>query len=473
MAVDTYATGDDRVQIRLGNDTVRSCTFYDVITGIFNQPSTFAVSLGDGSTTANLIFRITPNLPFQILVNDAAQFSGYTEGRASHGTGESGSELAVHGRSILAKLLTDIEKEESFNAATHAQLIQKALEDYEVFKPFLIGQHPSIISSNEVIRQTRSKSKVTSSGTDDWTDILAQSAGNQGDAYPVLRTKLAEKVIDLIRRHLETVGLFMWDSPTGDIVVGRPNAQQPAIGRIWRTLSGGIKAGNILGHTWREDWAHRYSEIVIFGKTTGRKYTRHTTEGSFSDPDVTALGFNRKKVLRDVNVTSVAHASAIARKHLAAGRREALHLEYTVRGHSAPNILHGGTMVWAPDTVVEVVDDALGYEQNFYVESVHLHRGHDGTWTKLKLVELDTLIFGSDESLAPTTTTTTTSTSTPQTKTYQLPADETPAELSVILYGNDSHAQELLSMNQSSATWDSSRNQFVFPADSTITYVQR
>lgn len=473
MAVETYARGDDRVQIRLGNDTVRACTMYDVRTGVFNQPSTFSTSLGDGTSVANLIKRVPPNTAFQILVGSAPQFSGFTEGRASEGGPNAGSELRIHGRSILAKLLTDIEKEQSFNAATHLQLVQKALADYEVFKPFRPGVHPDVLTSNAAIRKTRSKSNVSSSGKDDWIDVVSQTAGNQGDAYPVLRAKLAEKVLDLLRRHLETVGMFLWDSPTGDIVVGRPNATQPPIARLVRRITDRAQSSSIVSHAWNEDWSHRYSRVDIFGKTTGRKYTRHTTSGDFTDQEVIDLGFRRVKVLRDVHVTSPAHAVAIAKKHLAAGRREALHLEYTVRGHSMTNIITGGTAIWAPDTVVDIEDDVLGLSGNYYIESVRFRRDRQGTRTVLRLMEPDALIFGSDDSFATPANGASASSAaaTPKAKTFNVLADMTLLDLSLALYGDTKHTQAIYDMNASVLQWNRFSEQFIAPADSVITYI--
>lgn len=395
MAVDTYATGDDRVQLRFGDQTLKTCTSYEIKTGIFEQPSTFSAQLGDGSMAAALIKKYPANAPFQCLVGGAPQFSGYIEGRQSGGSATQGTELRLHGRSILAKLLTDLEKESSFNAKTHRELIEKALEDLIIVKPFSNGARPSVLASNAEARQLRTSSDVKAFDPDDWTAVLTQPAGDEGDAYRVLRTKLAEKYLDLIRRHLNTVGLFPWDSPTGDIIIGRPNFRQPPIARIHRIL-GRVATSNIEKHRYFEDYAQRFSEIVIYGKTTGRKYNRSTTSGAFVDEAINNLGIRKVKVLRDVSVTSIAHAEAIAKKHLAEGRRKSFMLEYTVRGHSTENILKGGTVVWAPDMVVDVVDQELGLSAPYYLENCTYTRNGGGTHTKLRLLELDSLIFGAD-----------------------------------------------------------------------------
>lgn len=394
MATDTYATGDDRVQVRILNDTVHICSSYDVSSGIFNQPSTFGAQLGDGSLTAKLLKQYPANTPFQLLVGGAPQFSGYIEGRGSEGSATQGTELRLHGRSILAKLLTDLEKEASFNGKTHRELVEKAISDLLIIKPFTSGP-PSVLSSNADARKARTSSNIAAYDADDWNSILEQPAGNEGDAYPVLRTKLAEKYLDLIRKHLRTVGLFIWDSPAGDIIIGRPNFRQKPSARIHR-LIGRVPTSNIERHRYFEDYSHRFSEVVIYGKTTGRKYNRTTVSGAFVDEAINNLGIRKVKVLRDVNVTSIAHAEAIAKQHLAAGRRASFTLEYTVRGHSTANILTGGTMVWAPDMVVDIVDEELGLSSSYYLENCRYTRNLSGTHTTLKLLEIDSLIFGAD-----------------------------------------------------------------------------
>jgi len=473
MAVDTYADGDDRVQIRFGDQTLTTCTSYDVKTGIFDQPSTFSARLGDGSTMASLLKRFPANTPFQLLIGGAPQFSGYTEGRASSGSANQGAELDVHGRSILAKLLTDLEKEASFNAKTHRELVEQALNDLEIVKPFSNGARPSVLSSNGPARRQRSNlATIKAFDPDDWTDVLTKPAGNEGDSYQVLRTKLAEKYLDLIRKHLDTVGLFPWDSPAGDIVIGRPNWRQPPAARLIRTI-GRVATSNIEQHHFREDFSQRFSEVSIYGKTHGRKYDKHTVSGAFTDDEMVNLGIHKVKVLRDVRVTSIAHAEAIAKKHLAAGRRAAFTLEYEVRGHSTVNAQGTGSIIWTPDIVVDIVDEELGLANNYYLESCRYTRDSKGTHTTLRFVEIETLVFGDDDGPpnAISASNTSGNGTTPGQKSYFVAADMTVTDLSLILYADTNHTADLLSLNPTVFQFNKFREVYVAPADSTIVYI--
>lgn len=471
MAIDTYASGDDRVQIRTGDNTLTTCTSYDVKTGIIDQPSTFSLRIGDGSLAAKLLKTYPANTAFQLLIGGAPQFSGYTEGRSSSGSANQGSELDIQGRSILAKLLSDLEKEASFNAKTHRELVEQALSDLDIIKPFSNGKRPDVLSSNGSARRQRSNlATIKAYDADDWTDILMQPAGNEGDGYQVLRTKLAEKYFDLLRKHLDTVGLLLWDSPAGDIVVGRPNWRQAPSARLIRQL-GRVATSNIEGHHFREDYSQRLSEVAIYGRTHGRKYNKYTVSGAFTDDEMVNLGIHRVKVLRDVNVTSIAHAEAIAKKHLAASRRAAFTLEYQVRGHSTDST-HGGSLIWTPDIVVDVVDEELGLSDKYYVEGCRYTRDAHGTHTTLKLLEVQTLIFGDDNG-PPNgiSSSSSTSTTTPGQKTYFVAADFTVTDLSLILYADTNHTADLLSLNPTVFEFNRVRDAYVAPADSTIVYV--
>lgn len=480
MAIDTYAVGDDRVQIRTDDDTLHLCTSYDVKTGVFDQPSTFSVRLGDGSTSAALLRRFPPNSPFQLLVGGKPQFSGYVEGRASNGSANQGTEIDLHGRSILAKLLTDLEKEASFNGKTHRELVEKALKDLEIVKPFSHGERPAVLASNTEARKARSGTNINAYDADDWTAILSQPAGNEGDTYPVLRTKLAEKYLDLIRKHLDTVGMFPWDSPTGDIIIGRPNWRQKPAARIVRKL-GRVPSSNIESHRFREDYSHRYSEIAVYGKTHGRKYNKYTVSGAFTDDEAIVFGIHKVKVLRDVNVTSIAHAEAVAKKHLAAGRRAAFLLEYKLRGHTTENVLTGGQLVWTPDITVDVVDDELGISGTYYLESCRYSRAHDGTHTTIRLLELSTLIFGDDDgpkggiSKKANVSAVIHDLAALQ-RSYYVANDTSLTDLSLQLYGDTKHIADITALNPTAFQPANphvihSPDGFYVPGGTTILYV--
>ena len=392
---DSLGGVDDQVTLKLGyatDNTIAIAENYEVRLGVFEQPSSFSLRVGDGDQAREILKKYPKGSPFQLLIGGQPQFSGYTDG-FSGDDGSGATEITFEGRDILAPLCDDeIDKEESFEGHTHLELAQKAIARLKLLKPFE-ADPPSVLSSNTSNRRRLTGANVVAL-EDDSEKQLLELAGSQGDEYPIVRTKLAERMIRLLQRHFDSVGLFMWADAFGDIVVGAPNTKQPPLWRIERRR-GATPTSSVRRAHHRDSYKERYSEVVIFGKSTGHKYARTTVSGGFVDQELVKAGIIKKRVLRDVNVTSVAHAQHLAKKELASFRRKAWKLEYTVSGHSAPCLLTGGQTraVWAPDTMVDVFDDEYGLSGSYWIEQV-IHRRNPKTTTTLTLLPPEILVFG-------------------------------------------------------------------------------
>lgn len=391
----TLGAANDRVTIELGNATnnvVVNSTSYEVTRGIFDQPSEFALRLGTGDIVRKLIQQYPKGSPFRLSVGGQTQFTGYTDGFDCDDNGHA-TEIAFLGRDVLASICdSEIEKEESFNADTHRALCEKAIARVDLLKPFETDR-PAIISSNSANR-IQSTGQNIIAAEDSSEKQLLQIAGSTGDAYTVLRTHVGETVINLLKRHLDAAGLFVWAAASGDIVVGVPNSKQPPLYRLVRRR-GGAPTSNVIGARYRDSNRYRYSEVVIVGKTSGHKYSSSTVKGTYTDSEVINSGITKIRVLRNLDVTSIAHAEHLAKKELASCRRRGFYFEYTVAGHSAPCLLTNGKTraVFAPDTVVEVDDDEYGIHGNMWIESV-THRRSPHTTTTIRMLSPDVLIFG-------------------------------------------------------------------------------
>lgn len=391
----TLGATNDRVHLVMGfssNAEVFICESYDIRMGVFDVPNEFSIRLGSGDLARQLLAAYPNGSPFKIVVGGQTQFQGYTDGfDASDSDG--GTEVTFEGRDILASVCdTEIEKEESFEAATHLQLVQKAIAKVNLIKPFEVDP-PIVISSNAANRIQITGQNVVAQSDSSEKELL-QTAGSSGDTFTVLRTHLGETLINLLRRHLDSAGLFIWAGASGDIVVGVPNSKQPPLYSVVRKR-GSDRTSNVVSAHYRNTLKGRYSEVVIYGKTTGRKFARTTIKGAYTDDEVVNAGISRVRVLRNAEVTSTAHAEHLAKKELASCRRKAFRLEYTIAGHSMPCLLTGGKTraVVAPDTVVSVDDDEYNLHGNFWVESVRHHRSPH-TQSTMNLLSPDVLIFG-------------------------------------------------------------------------------
>lgn len=394
----TLGAANDVVTIELGlapNNTLAVCTGYDVQMGIFDQPSAFSVRTGTGDLARELLAKYPNGTPFRLNVGGQAQFTGYTDGFDANDGGGDGTEISFEGRDILAALCdTEIEKEESFQAASHVELIRKAIERVGLLKPFELDP-PSVVGSNKANRAKITGANIVAPGDSSEAELL-QIAGSKGDSYVVLRTHLGETLMNLLRRHLDAAGLFIWAAASGDIVVGVPNSKQAPLYHLIRRR-GSTPTSNVIRARYHNTFRPRYSEVVIYGKTTGRKFSRSTVKGAYTDDEVVSAGISKVRVLRNMDVTSTAHAEHLAKKELAACRRRGFMFEYTVAGHSAPNLFTNGRTraVFAPDTVVTVDDDEFGLHGNFWIESVS-HRRTPFTTTTIRMLSPDVLIFGDD-----------------------------------------------------------------------------
>lgn len=386
--------GAEECRIQVGDFPINTFTEYEVRLGVFDQPCAFSMSLGSGELASSLLPRLRYNSPFQLTIAGRRQFAGYTDGFQLN-VKSSATEVTVFGRDIVARLSDSFhEKDASYVAASHRDVIEKALIELDVVKPFSGGARPTIIGSNAETRYSRTGNNGLADN-DEYETELQRPVGTVGNAVVTLRAKTGERWLDLILRHLKQDGLFIWSSTNGDLIVGRPNYHQAPCVRIIRARDQFPRINTVLSTRYRVDLKPMYSEVAIYGRTSGKKYARTTAKGAYTDDVLVDQGVHKVLVLHDVDVTSTASAEAIARRHLSEGRREGFLLEYEFAGHTATGI-GGGTIVWGPDIVVDVQDDELGIHESMWVESVTHRRKNGGTTSTIRLLSADALIF-SDE----------------------------------------------------------------------------
>lgn len=385
--------GGDGCILQVGQYPVNIATGYEVRIGFFDQPCSFALSLGSGELIRDLVQRFRWNSPFAIYIAGRQQFAGYTDGFDVKSM-DNTSELQVRGRDILGRFADSFhERDASYTASTHRDVIEKSLEELDITIPFA-GVRPTIASSNAETRYVRSGSPEAADN-DEWGTELEKPVGTVGNAVVTLRAKLGERWLDLVLRHLKQDGLFIWSDPYGNLVVGRPNYKQAPCARIVRARGQWPRKSNVKSVRYGVDLKPRYSEVAIYGRTSGKKFARTTASGAYTDDALVNEGVHKVLVIRDADVTSTAAAEAMARRHLSEGRRDGFTLEYEMAGHTVKGV-SGETIVWSPDTVVQVDDDELGIHENLWIESVTHSLSNRGAISKLKLLTADALIF-SDE----------------------------------------------------------------------------
>lgn len=393
---------DDRVRLVLGSDDVHIAESYEVRIGVFNQPTSFSLRLGNADTAAKIIQRYPPKSPFQLYIGDVRQQTGELDGPSSKGTG--GTNVTVKGRDMLARLHDDhISDERSFKDATYIGLAQKQLEAVG------LGDIP-IAGTNRANRQIRAGIRLVELAPGRTVDqILTEagsSAGGTGETtiiHQEILARLNERRYEFLLRHLQLAGLFFWAAADGTFVLSEPNANQRPMGAIIRRLGQSRLETNIIDHDWQNDTTHRFTEYSVYGHGGGKKGGHAKALGVFVDDEMFSWGFQKKKVWHAQNARTQAQGEFLARRMAAEDRRNGWQLKYTMSGHTTASLGGGERAVWTPDTVVRVIDEILGIDAEMYVAEC-LYRRNPQTTTDITLLRIPDLVFGPGEFPEGTTT---------------------------------------------------------------------
>jgi prophage tail gpP-like protein len=420
---------DDRVRLILGGQETVIVESYEVSIRYLQVPSAFSVELGSGTLlAADLQSQYPPNTPFRLNVGPSVtQFAGVIDGYDGHG---GTTQIIFRGRDPMAQLVDDmIQTERSFTNATYADIARAAIEgagikgyslvlDATAQRAAVTGV-PVVDSWVEVPDATQA---VTSAAQGAATAAAAAASGTPlglvaasvptPDALPVIKMVTAHPIQAkagfswhaFAHKELERVGLFLRAGvdPQGQdanvFLLSVPSANQPPLCGLVNQR-GAPRANNavtVLSAHYKNDTAGRHAEYIVLGRAGGGDQGRQRIEGHFVDTEMQGWGFTKHYVHVDHNAKSNAQAVFLARRRCAEARRKGWTLRYTVRGHTAP-VLRNPTLraVWAPDTVVRVVDDEHAIAGDFWIEGVTFRGSSShGTTTELTLMRPQDLVFG-------------------------------------------------------------------------------
>lgn len=360
----------DRVKVKLGiEQDVRIVERYNFHSSIFQQPSAFTAILSGGHGAADVIKRYPPG-PIKgvsaLYIGKYRQFTGLTDAVDAFGDANR-TNVEIRGRDLMSLLHDqDIEGDRSFNNETYEGLFRAALKD--------VGQEHKIIeisnAANRAVRAGVTKGKIKVIEEPVKVDEVKQLPSGGGFRNVVV-AKMGESWLAFLERHFAKLGLFPWSDANGNFVLSRPNAQQSPLFYFYRKKGQLKSVSNVKSFRFTNDTTLRFTRVVVFARNLGKKFGHNHTNGSWVDPEMEALGINRRRVYRDAQVTTEEEAAYFARKKIAEANRAGWKLQYTISGHSAPlmdDISSRGIVV--PDTVARVDDDDLNIHENLYIESV-------------------------------------------------------------------------------------------------------
>lgn len=403
---------DDSVKLVINKDAIVIATKWSIRESILQQPATFSITLGSGDLASSILARYGtgPQYECQLYVGGALQQSGYVDCIEANQSRGGATEIVIKGRDSMAPLQDAyVDGVIAANVSTYAQLIWFVLQRLNLAPSGPID--PTYLQlSNDANRNIKSGVSVGVLHELYTVQQILQNnvPGNPPGSQVVItspQAKLHETWHAFLRRHLDRAGLFLWAAADGSFVLSAPNGQQKPTYLLRRKKGEpvGQLRGNVVAMNYRDDRTYRHTECVVYGKGGGKSFGRVKSKGSFQDQEMLDSGYDQPIVFRDSNCHNEAEAEFFARRKLAEERRAGWMLEYTVDGHTLPLVqVQGGASngakraVLVADTVIQVDDDELGLSGSYYLEGVERTRGPE-TLTKLRLMRIGDLIFGSDE----------------------------------------------------------------------------
>jgi prophage tail gpP-like protein len=235
-----------------------------------------------------------------------------------------------------------------------------------------------------------------------------------------------ESVYHFASRVSQRHGLWIRCSADGEtLIVGKPDFEQEASYSLFRTRNGN---SNVLSGTVTLEMTNQPSILVAdsfsgggeYGKGRHRSYCVNPLLGYDEDhnllPEVQKIidglkGATEVKVpsstffyrarkgipprpmyLHDDESKTQEQLENFVKREMSLLVRQGVRAHYVVEGHGQET--DDGFLIWAPDTVVHVQDDAAGLDDDLYVLGCHYSKSrHGGTTTRLDLVLKNSLAF--------------------------------------------------------------------------------
>lgn len=398
---------NDVVELTIGDaGTTRVCESYEVKQSIFTQPNGYAIRLGSSDTAKKLLGYAKPNTKTELRINGRLQQTGWTDGPEVSSNGNGGTTVTIHGRDATAVVHDpDFEADHNFGSSLSIGELTSQVLDLVVDRSY------TLVYSNAANREKQSGGTVSLTVPDDLKAALTSPKNKQRSA------KFGSKVWQFLKHEHEQAGLFLWATADGNFILSQPHAGQRPLYRIVRQYGQTRNRVSVEVVSYKNVTTGRFSSYEVRSRGGGKAATavsapnapadikpalvgsagstgRKQHVGIYVDQEMVDYGIVRPRTIINPKATTPAACEFLARRECAKDRAANWNLVYSVPGHSTVSLDGGSRIVWAVDTMVEVVDEILDLRGSFYIEGLTFRRGPDGTATELTLLRPEDLVFG-------------------------------------------------------------------------------
>lgn len=204
------------------------------------------------------------------------------------------------------------------------------------------------------------------------------------------RPQPGETAWQYLDRHAKRLGVMMWFSPSGRLILGSPQYTQESRGRIVRRFRSDSRDPNNASGSVKRSIGDRYSQVTVLGRGS-RKSGGSKITATALDPDWTA-GFSKPLIMQDQSIKTIEEAQRRAERELSRHKASALTLSYTLEGHGI--WIGDQRYLYATDTMVDVLDEVAGIEGRYYVTKRTFVCDRQGaTSTQLQLVPPGSIVL--------------------------------------------------------------------------------
>jgi len=344
---------------------------YAINTDLVTPCSGWDVTIGGLRAWRKYSGVVVPDAKVQIFIDSVQVMQGWIDVVESECTAEAMT-VRISGRDHLKPLVKcNVHPNTVIKDLTIAQAVEKVLT--QVYRT----EVPTVFFDNEANRKVLTR-KTSKKGK----PINAQKQLEQ------LQPQSGEGAFEFVARFLRRNGLWLWPTVDGNLVVGKPNYDQPPHYNLTRSFGGTVST--VQRAKVRRDKTNVASHVYIFGKSGGKGEKSTSILGHAVDADWKLWA---PMYVKHDEVTTAKEADNIAWQQLTRQKQNEFVYECTVKGH-----FDAATRAYyAIDTIAHVHDEIESLDSDMYVSSCTWEQSASETTTRLKLIPLYSLIFEEED----------------------------------------------------------------------------